>query len=86
MADDFKWTRTKDKHLQVLWNREPTIPVREIGQHFTPPRSEGQISHRARQLDLPTRARITKPQQTGWPETERSLERFTPQFEDVTLK
>ena len=29
---------------------------------------------------------VTKPYQTDWPKTERSLERFTPQFEDVKFK
>ena len=86
MTDNFEWTRTTDEQLRILWHREPTILMREIGQHFTPPRSEGQIIYRARQLDLPKRARITKPPESDWPKTERSLERFTPQFDDVKLK
>ena len=76
MTDDFKWTRTTDEQLRVLWNREPRITVREIGQHFSPPCSEGQISYRARQLELPNRAHVTKPQQTSWPKSERTLEQF----------
>ena len=85
LNDNFKWTRTTDEQLRVLWNREPTITMREIGQHFSPPLSEGQIGRRARQLDLSKR-RITKPHQTGWPKTDQSLERFTPRFEDVKIK